>query len=129
MTLAELFAAVVAALEAAFTGSKFKVWPGPPDATALPAVWPQFVTSFRGAGRNAGGSVPVQIVVAIAPQIHVAECAALYDAHDRLDTIGSAALANSPISGGAGNLGSVDIGGVTYTALLYDLTVARSLPC
>jgi hypothetical protein len=125
MTVAEVFAAVVAALEVAFGGSRFKVWPTPPDATALPAVWPQFDSSNTAAGRNAGGTVSLLLVAALAPQTAAAENAAMADAHDRFDTIGT----DMEIPGRFANLGPITIGGVDHTALLYTLTVARGLPC
>jgi hypothetical protein len=128
MTTAELFAAIVAALKTVFTGSAFKVWPGPPDQTALPAVWPELENTFTGPGRNAGGVMTVRLVAAIAPQVSAAEYAALLEAHDRFDQITAGAL-NTEITSRAGGLTVVQIGGVDHTALAYSLTASRSLPC
>lgn len=128
MTLAEAFAAIVAALDRLFTDSPFAVWPGPPEATALPAVWPEYESSFTGSDRINGGVVIFRLVAAIAPQAHAAEYAALYDAHDRFDQITATELGN-PIAGRTGRLDTVAIGGVDHTALSYSLTVARALPC
>jgi len=128
MTVAEAFAAIVAALDRLFAASSFAVWPGPPEATALPAVWPEYESSFTGSDRLNGGVVIFRLVAAIAPQSHAAEYAALYDAHDRFDTISATELGN-PIAGRTGRLDVVQIGGADVAALLYSLTVARALPC
>lgn len=126
MTVAELFAAIVAALTAAFDGSKFAVWAGPPDATALPAVWPEFDGSYTAAGRNAGGNVAVRVVAAIAPQVHEAEMVTVFDAHDRLDAMLPAGV---EMSSRAAALEVIQIGGVDHTALTYTITAGRALPC
>jgi hypothetical protein len=123
MTIAEVFAAVVAAMTAAFTPSPFAVWPTAPDQTALPAVWPEFNTTDTRAGRQ--GTVSLVLVAALAPQTSAAENAAISDAHDRFDTI----ALDMEISSRIGTLGPITIGGAEYTALLYTLTVARGLPC
>jgi hypothetical protein len=123
VTVAEVFAAVVAAMTAAFTPSPFAVWPTAPDQTALPAVWPQFDITDTRAQRQ--GTVSLVLVAALAPQTSVAENAAICDAHDRFDTI----ALDMEISSRIGTLGPVSIGGVDHTALLYTLTVARGLPC
>lgn len=128
VTLAELMTAVLAAVRAAFDGSPFKVWATAPDATALPAVWPTFDASNTAAGRNAGGVVVVRLVAALSPQVAAAELAAVCDAHDRLDTL-TATQVGAQIANRSATLGPVTIGGVDKTALLYDLTIARSLPC
>jgi hypothetical protein len=128
MTVAELFTAMVAALTAAFNGSTFAVWEGPPAATALPAVWPEFDGSFTGPGRSAGGTVAVRCVAAIAPKIHAAEYADLFDAHDRLDMITVADI-GLELSSRSAVLETIQIGGVDHTALAYTLTAGRSLPC
>lgn len=128
MTLAEIMSAVLAAVRDAFDGSPFKVWATAPDSTALPAVWPTFDASNTAAGRNAGGVVVVRMVAAIAPQVSAAELTAICDAHDRLDTL-TATQVGAPIANRSATLGPVTVGGVDKTALLYDLTIARSLPC
>lgn len=128
VTTAELFAAMVAALTAAFDGSKFAVWAGPPDATSLPAVWPELDSTFIGPGRNAGGTMAIRVVAAIAPQVHAGEYTAIFDAHDRLDTIGAGTL-GAEISARTALLDVVQIGGVDHTALAYTITAGRSLPC
>jgi hypothetical protein len=128
MTVAEIFAAVAAALRAAFTPSVFAVWDNPPDATAVPAVWPEYSSSFTPSDRNAGGVIVFRLVAAIAPQTATAETAVICDAHDRFDTINAAAV-DAAIAGRTATLEAVQIGGVDHTALAYQLTVARGLPC
>jgi len=128
MTIAELFAALAAALTTAFTPSAFAVWSHAPDQTAVPAVWPQFASSFTGTDVNSSGQVAVEVVAVIAPQTSAAELAVIADAHDRLDTIRTAAL-DAAITGRTGTLGTVQIAGVDHTALIYQFTVARGLPC
>lgn len=129
MTIAELLEALAVAITAAFTPSPFAVWPGRPDQTSVPAVWPQFSSSFTGSDRNASGQVAVEVVAVIAPQTAPAEEMAIADAHDRLDTITGSALGNVAIAGRTATLGTVQVAGVDHTALLYQFTVARGLPC
>lgn len=128
MTVAELLAALAAAITTAFTPSPFAVWPHAPDQTSVPAVWPQFGSSFTGTDRNSTGQVAVEVVAAIAPQTSAAELAVVADAHDRLDTILGAAI-GAAITGRTATLGTVQLAGVDHTALLYQFTIARGLPC
>jgi hypothetical protein len=126
VTLAELFAALGAALGSAFTD--WAVWPHPPDATALPAVWPEYDT-----GHTAGGvlgQVAFKVVAAIAAQTSAAEYSRLFEAHDRLAAIGAAEL-----GGGVGIVSrddfvsTVTVGQTEHTALLYTFTLSIPLPC
>jgi hypothetical protein len=129
MTIAELLAAVAAAIVAAFADADgWAVWDGPPDATALPAVWPELASTYAAGARATGSATTVQIVAVIAPQTSPAETATVADAHDRLDTIGPAAI-GAAIQTRQAVLGPVDIGQITHTALLYSLTLDRPLPC
>jgi len=133
VTITELFAVVAAALELAFAtpgadGTKWARWPGPPDATGLPAVWPEFSDTFTAGARATGGAVAVRVVAAIAPQISAAEYSRLFDAHDRLDAITTISPELVQTSRSA-ILGPVEIGGIEHTALLYTFTLDRPLPC
>ena len=128
MTLAELFAKIAAAITAAFTPSVFAVWANVPEQTAVPAVWPQFASSFTGTDRNSTGQVAIEVVAVIAPQTAPAELAVICDAHDRLDTITSREVTEA-IVGRTGALSVVQLAGVDHTALIYQFTVARGLPC
>lgn len=127
MTVAELLAVFAAWLATVFTGTGWAVWPAPPDQTAVPAVWPEYASSYTAPA--AGSSVAVTVVAAIAAQIHTAEYDAIADAHDRLDVLTAADLPGCQISSWAASLGTVDIGAVTHTALLYTVTIDRPLPC
>lgn len=126
MTIAEVLAAVAAAVATLFGDDTWAVWPQPPDATALPAVWPELAQTFT-AGTTA--TVGVRVVAAIAPQVTGAEYARLTDAADRLETLRASSLGGVAIQNRSGIVGEVEIGAVPHTALLYTLTLDRPLPC
>lgn len=128
MTTAELLGAVGAALAVAFAGDDWAVWPVPPDATAVPAVWPELAASSATGSRAAGCAMTVQCVAAIAAQVHAAEYGRIADAHDRLDTITAGAL-GAQIAARTAVVAAVDIGGIEHTALLYSLTIDRPPQC
>ena len=88
----------------------------PPDQTAVPAVWPEYSSSYTAPGRRS--AVSINVVAAIAAQVHTAEYAAIADAHDRLDTLTPGDLPGCQITSRAGALATVDIGAVTHTALV-----------
>jgi hypothetical protein len=127
MTLAELFAAFGAAIAAAFP-APWAVHAGPPAATALPAVWPEFQTDHVAGGIM--GQVALQAVAAIAAQTSPAEYARLFEARDRLVNIAAADLgAEVGIISRDGYLGAVTIGQTEHTALLYTFTLNLPTAC
>jgi hypothetical protein len=127
VTAAELLAALATALASVF-GEGWAVWPTPPDQTALPAVWPQFAGGSRTGSRATGAPTSITAVAAIAPQTAAAENAAIADAVDRLDTITASAL-GAAITAGSWVVGEIEIGQIPHTAVLYQFTLDRPLPC
>ena len=132
MTAAELLAAVAAAIKAVFTNAGefdgWSTWLTPPDATAVPAIWPQFAGGSRTGGRATGAPTSITAVAAIAPQTAPAENAAIADAVDRLDSITASAL-GAAITGASWVVGEIEIGQIPHTAVLYQFTLDRPLPC
>lgn len=128
MTVAELLAAFAAAITSAFDGSGWAVWPQPPDQTAVPAIWPQPVGGSRTGSRAAGAPTSITAVAAIAPQTAAAENAAIADAVDRLDTIVAGRL-GAAITNGSWVVAEIEIGQIPHTAVLYQFTLDRPLPC
>jgi hypothetical protein len=124
-TRAVLLEAMAAALAATFDES-WTVWPTPPDASSVPAVWPEY-DSAQATG-NITGTINVKVVVVVAPQVSPAMNDRLADAADLLDTIGGDKL-GAGISFRTDFLTTVVLGGVDHTALNYTFTLTRTLPC
>ena len=128
VTVAELLAAFAAAITSAFDGSGWAVWPQPPDQTAVPAIWPQPAGGSRTGSRAAGAPTSITAIAAIAPQTAVAENAAIADAVDRLDAIPAGRLGVA-ITGASWVVAEIEIGQIPHTAVLYQFTLDRPLPC
>ncbi len=128
VTIAELLAAFAAAITSAFDGSDWAVWPQPPDQTAVPAVWPELSNGNGGASNRADATTSVRVVAAIAAQVSAAEYSRIGDAIDRCLSILSSAV-GAAFRGRSWVVGTVQIGGVDHTAVLFTYTVDHPLPC
>jgi len=127
VTLAELFAAFGAALASAFP-SPWAVHPFPPDATAIPAVWPEYETEHIAGGVLT--QIGLRVVAAIAAQTSPAEYARIFEARDRLVSITAASLGGGVgITARDSYVGAVTIGQTEHTALLYTFTLTIPLAC
>ena len=124
MTVAEVVAAVAARLAAVF--GDVAVWDTPPNATALPAVWPEAV---NGTGPGALASTTVRVVYVPAPRQNTVQHGELVAAVDRLHAAFLAGLPSIVTDQLYWSIDAVEVGGTAYDAVVYDLALSHHLTC
>lgn len=130
-TVVDVLAAVAAKLAVAFDDPAVAVWPCPPDATALPAVWPELLNGGGVSGAAASLTpVTVRCVYVPAPKQNASQHAELAAGVDLLAAALAAPIAAAVVLDAASwTLDAVTIGGADYDAVLYDLALSHHLTC
>ena len=104
----------------------WSVWPAPPDATGLPAVWLE-LSAGGGADYDNPTLAPLvlRIVAVPLPQAQPQMHAVMADLIDTLDAGYRPPLASTVVTGPrTWTIDTAEVGGTDYDALLYDLALA-----